>query len=120
MARWQLANSRDAMVKLVARLIDLGVRGVIFIVPVTLVAYWFDVPPTWKLFAFVGFWSFWSSVVFGAKADSAKPDERPTVTARTVEVMSPAQVAAEARKATRGAHVDGGQAGATTTSPEHP
>jgi hypothetical protein len=106
--------------KLLTGLVDTAIRSIIFIVPTALVAYWCDVQPTWKLFAFVAFCSFWSSVVFSAKEDSAKTDERPTVIARTAEVMTPAQVAAEARKATRAAHMDGRQACATAASPERP
>jgi hypothetical protein len=87
--------------KWLARLVEFAIRLLIFIVPVALVAHWCDLQPTWKLFAFVGFWSFWSSVVFSAKEESAKQEDRPAVIERKVEVMSPAQVAVEARKSTR-------------------
>jgi hypothetical protein len=117
MARWRVTYSGTALLKPLAQLVDLGIRSIIFIVPAAIVAYWCDVQPTWKLFAFVAFCSFWSSVVFGAKEDSIRQDDRPVVK-RTVEVMPPAQVAAEARKSTREvpAHPDASEPGGDSRS----
>jgi len=89
------------ILKLLARLVDLAIRSVIFIVPVALVAYWCDVQPTWKLFAFVFFCNFWSDVVFNAKEDTTRQDKRAAVLERKVAALTSAQVAVEARKVTR-------------------
>jgi hypothetical protein len=89
------------ILKLLARLVDLAIRSVIFIVPVALVAYWCDVQPTWKLFAFVFFCKFWSDVVFNAKDDSTRQDEQAAAIKRKVAMLTSAQVAVEARKLTR-------------------
>jgi len=109
MAKWHMASSGDAIPKLLGRLVDLAIRAILFVVGVTIAAYWCDVQPTWKLFAFMGFWAFWSRTVFGAKGEWGKPEVQPAVIARKVEVMTPAQVAAEARKTTRAVRMPWGR-----------
>ena len=88
--------------KWLAQLADMAIRSVLFILPVTLVAYWCEVQPSWKLFAFACFWSFWSGVVFHEKEPARENDRQPAIE-RKVETLTPAQVAAEARKSTRAA-----------------
>jgi hypothetical protein len=82
--------------------VEIGVRSIIFAVPVAFVAQWCGVPPTWKLMAFVIFCLFWHDCAFGGK-DSAKQDDLSAVGRRkaAADVMTPAQVAAAARKLTR-------------------
>src|ERR1700748_2340353 len=77
MAKWHMASSGDAIPKLLGRLVDLAIRAILFVVGVTIAAYWCDVQPTWKLFAFMGFWAFWSRTVFGAKGEWGKPEVQP-------------------------------------------
>jgi hypothetical protein len=83
--------------------VEIGIRSIIFAVPVAFVAQWCGVPPTCKLMAFVMFCLFWHDCAFGGK-DSAKQDDRSAVRRRKAAaiVMTPAQVAAEARKLARG------------------
>jgi hypothetical protein len=61
------------------------------------------VPPTWKSVAFVMFCFFWHDCAFGGK-DSARQGDSSAAGNRKAAaiVMTPAQVAAEARKLGRG------------------
>lgn len=86
--------------------VKLGIRSIIFGVPTAFVAQWCDVQPTWKSIAFMVFCIIWSDCVFDSKEDrsgrSAKPGD-PSVNNQKAAavVMTPAQVAAEARKLSR-------------------
>ena len=82
---------------------ETAVRLVIFTFAVSAVAKWAEVPPTWKSAAFVAFCIFWSSVLFAAKDDSATQDDQPVAEKprRTVALLTPAEIASEARKLTR-------------------
>jgi hypothetical protein len=87
--------------------VKLSIRSIIFGVPMAFVAQWCDVQPTWKSIAFMMFCIVWSDCVFGSKEDrsgrSAKqgdPSAANNQNAAAV-VMTPAQVAAEARKLSR-------------------
>jgi hypothetical protein len=104
-------HSEAAIVRLLALIgslalvtVEMGIRSIIFAIPVALVARGCDVhvPPTWKSVAFVMFCFFWHSCAFGGK-ESAERGERSPVDHRkaAADVMTPAQVAAEARKLTR-------------------
>jgi len=95
-----------AMGSLVLFAAKLAVKSVIFGVPVAFVAQWCDMPPTWKSIAFMMFCIIWSDCVFDAKGDrssrSNEHDDRSGNRRKTVaEVLTPAQVAAEARKLSR-------------------
>ena len=82
--------------------VEVGIRSMIFAIPVALVARGCDVPASWKSVAFVMFCIFWHDCAFGTK-DPAERGDRPAVKRRkaAAEVMTPAQVAAEARKLMR-------------------
>ena len=84
--------------------VEMGIRSIIFGIPVAFVAQWCGMPPTWKSFAFVMFCCFWNDCVFGGKGDSAKQGDPSAAGNRKAAaiVMTPAQVAAEARKLARG------------------
>jgi hypothetical protein len=84
--------------------VETGIRSIIFMIPTVLVARWCDVPPGWKS-VFMTFCVIWNDCVFGGKKDAAKPGDPPAVGNRkaAADVMTPAQVAAEARKSARGA-----------------
>ena len=79
---------------------EVVIRTIIFVVPVTFVAQWCDVQPTWKSAAFMVFFLFWYGIVSGPKKDSAGQDDPSSVKMRraAANVMTPAEVAAEARK----------------------
>ena len=83
------------------------IKLIVFGVPVSFVAQWCDVEPTWKATAFMAFCIFWADCVFdareGALGSSAKQDDPSAVKKRkaAADVMTPAQVAAEARKLMR-------------------
>jgi hypothetical protein len=47
--------------------VEIGIRSIIFAIPVAFVAQWCGVPPSWKSFAFVMFCCFWNDCVFGGK-----------------------------------------------------
>jgi hypothetical protein len=83
--------------------VEMGIRSIIFTIPVALVAGWCDVPPTWKSMAFMAFCIFWDDRVFGGKKDSAKQGDPSVAKQRkaAADVMTPAQVAAAARKLAR-------------------
>jgi hypothetical protein len=102
-----VAHSGAAIVRLfellvgqMGTIVGTGLRLIIFLIPTALVARWCDVPLTWKSVAFVVFWSVWHGCVFGEREASARQDDRSAVDNRkaSAEVMTPAQVAAEARK----------------------
>jgi len=84
-----------------------GIRSIIFAVPAAFVAQWCDVPPTWKSMAFMMFCVIWSDCVFDTKEDrssrSAKQGDPSAVKHQkaAAEVMTPAEVAAAARKLSR-------------------
>ena len=82
---------------------ETAIRLAIFTFPVSLVAKWCDVPPSWKSAVFMAFCIVWSGVVFGSKDDSARQDEPPPAEPpkRTVAQLTRAEVAFEARKLTR-------------------
>jgi hypothetical protein len=82
---------------------ETAMRLIIFTFPVSLVAKWCDVPPSWKSAAFVAFCIVWSGVVFAAKDDSATQDDQPVVEKpkRTVALLTRAELVSEARKSTR-------------------
>jgi hypothetical protein len=84
--------------------IETGIRAVLFAIPVAYVAQWCGVPPTWKSAAFVAFCIFWSSAVSGERPTSGERDNPPAPEKpeRTVVLLTPAEVAAEARKLARG------------------
>jgi hypothetical protein len=84
--------------------VDIGIRSIIFAIPTAFVAQWCDVPLTWKSSAFVLFCLFWNGCAFGGNEDSAKQGDPSAVGQRkaAANVMTPAEVAAEARKPTRG------------------
>jgi hypothetical protein len=105
MAIWAKHPFQVAVVKAVARVTVEGlIRGTIFVVPVAFVAQWCGVPPTWNTIAFVAFCLFWSDCVDGRKKDATGPDSSSAVKHRnTATVLTPAEVAAEARKLTQGA-----------------
>jgi hypothetical protein len=75
--------------------VDVIVRSIIFAIPTALVAQWCGVPASWKSVAFLMFCCFWYDCVFTGKPDTPKPDA-PRKAAATV--MTPVEVAAEARK----------------------
>jgi hypothetical protein len=80
--------------------VEIGIRSIIFAIPVAFVAQWCGVPPSWKSFAFVMFCCFWNDCVFGGKGDSASQGDPSAAGNRKAAAiaMTPAQVAAEARK----------------------
>jgi hypothetical protein len=89
-------------VKLLALFVETAIRSIIFIVPTIFVAKWCDVPLTSKSAVFMMFCIVWSDCVLGAKEGSAKQDDPPAAEKRKVTaVLTPAEVAAEARKLTR-------------------
>jgi hypothetical protein len=101
-----VAHGRAAIVRLFALLgslalvgVEIGIRSIIFAIPVALVARWCDVQPTWKSMAFLMFFCFWYDCAFGGK-DSARQGNSSAAGNRKAAaiVMTPAQVAAEARK----------------------
>ena len=74
---------------------ETAIKLVIFTFPVSLVAKWCDVPPSWKSAAFIMFCIVWSGVVFGSKDDSATQDDRPVAEKpqRTVALLTRAELA---------------------------
>jgi hypothetical protein len=82
--------------------VEMGIRSIIFAIPVALVARGCDVAPTWKSMAFVMFCFFWYDCAFGGKASAERGDRSPVDHRKAAAgVMTPAEVAAEARKLTR-------------------
>lgn len=79
--------------------VETGIRSIIFVIPTAFVARWCDVPLTWKSAAFMLFCIFWSDCVSGGKKDLATSAVNQKATA---DMMTPAEVAAEARSLGRG------------------
>jgi hypothetical protein len=98
-----IAHSGMLIVRLFELLVEMGIRSIIFAIPTAFVAQWCDVPLTGKAFAFLLFCSCWHRVVFGDKEDSARRRDPSAIDKRkaVAVVMTPAQVAAEARKLVR-------------------
>jgi len=84
-------------------IVGTGIRALLFALPVAWVAKWCGVPPTWQSAAFMAFCIFWSGVVFDGKRDEDGRDTPPAPEKpkRTVVLLTPAEVAAEARKLAR-------------------
>jgi hypothetical protein len=105
---WQALDNAPALLGSFAlSAVKLGIKSIIFGVPASFVAQWCDVQPTWKSIAFMMFCIIWSDCVFGSKEDrpgqSAKPGDPSGVShpKAAAEILTPAQVAAEARKLSR-------------------
>jgi hypothetical protein len=105
---WLAVDNGPAFLGSFARFaVKTGIRSVIFGVPTAFVAQWCDVQPTWKSIAFMMFCIIWSDCVFGSKEDRSGPSagENDPPTARhqkaAAVVLTPAEVAAEARKLSR-------------------
>lgn len=84
--------------------VETAIKAVIFALPVSWVATWCGVPPTWQSVAFMAFCIFWSGVVFAKRQEEANPDARGATETpkRTVPMLTRAEVATEARKLTHG------------------
>jgi hypothetical protein len=93
----------EPLTSLARSLVETAIRLVIFTVPVALVATWCGVPPTWQSAAFIAFCIVWSGVVFAEKVEEANQTALPAAETpkRTVGLLTPADVAFEARKSTR-------------------
>jgi hypothetical protein len=80
-----------------------AIRLVIFSVPTAYVAQWCDVQPTWKAVAFMTFCVIWSDCVFDKKSGRPATQDDPSLNRQkpAAAVMTPAEVAAEARKLSR-------------------
>jgi hypothetical protein len=93
-------SQRAAIVKFLKTFAEVVIRTIIFVVPTTYVAQWCDVPPTGKSAAFMVFFLLWYDIVSGPKRDAAEQDDPSSVKIRraAANVMTPAEVAAEARK----------------------
>jgi hypothetical protein len=87
--------------------VKLAIKSIIFGVPTAFVAQWCDVQPTWKSIAFMMFCIIWSDCVFASKEDRSGPsagESDPSALKHqkaAAEILTPAQVAAEARKLSR-------------------
>jgi hypothetical protein len=93
----------EAILSFVRFVAGAGIRAILFALPVALVAKWCDVQPTWKSAAFTVFCIFWSSALFDERPTSGERDNQhaPERPKRTVVLLTPAEVAAEARKMAR-------------------
>ena len=105
---WQIADNGPALLGAFAlSAVKLGIKSIIFGVPATFVAQWCDVQPTWKSIAFMMFCIIWSDCVFGSKEDRSGPSAGESDLSAAgnpkaaAVVLTPAQVAAEARKLSR-------------------
>ena len=103
---WRIVDDAPAVVGSFALFaVKMGIRSIIFAVPMVYVAQWCDVPPTWKSMVFMMFCIIWSDCVFDAKASGRSASQGDSSAAnhqkKAAEVMTPAQVAAEARKLSR-------------------
>jgi hypothetical protein len=87
-------------VKFFEHAVEFVIRTIFFVVPTTFVAQWCDIQPTWKSTAFMVFCLFWYDIASGSKQDSTGQDDPSSVKMRraAANVMTPAEVAAEARK----------------------
>ena len=84
-------------------LVGTGIRALLFALPVAVVAKWCGVPPTWQSAAFMAFCTFWSGIVIDERKDADRHDNpsAPEKPKRTVALLTPAEVAIEARKLLR-------------------
>jgi hypothetical protein len=94
----------EAIISYARFIFDTAIRGMLFALPVTFVAKWCGVPPTWESPAFMAFCIFWSSVVLDERSASGERHNPPVPwqPKRAVVLLTPAEVAAEARKLVRG------------------
>ncbi len=105
---WRLVDDGPALLGSFAlSAVKLAIKSIIFGVPTAFVAQWCDVQPSWKSIAFMMFCIIWSEFVFGSKehrsgqsAGEGDPSALKHQKA-AAEVMTPAEVAAEARKLSR-------------------
>jgi hypothetical protein len=81
--------------------VETAIRSIIFIIPVFFVAQWCDVAPTWKTAAFVMFCFIWNDITSGPKQESVASGDGVARRKPAAAAMTPAQVAAEARKLMR-------------------
>ena len=90
------------MKRLAFNLVKIAVKAVIFAIPVAIFAAWAEIPASWTSVAFVLFCMLWSDAI-DAAADrhfpSSSPDDAATDAAPKA-VLTPAEVAREARKLT--------------------
>ena len=106
LSRWVVDNGPAFVGSFAVFAVKLAIKSVIFGVPTAYVAQWCDVPPTWKSMAFMMFCIIWSDCVFDTKgsgsSQSAKQGD-PSVNRQKAAavVLTPAEVAAEARKLSR-------------------
>ena len=101
---WIVENGPALLGSFVRFAVTTAIRLIIFGVPVNYVAQWCDVQPTWKSAAFMTFCIIWSDCVFdksGRSSPPAKQDDPVNRRKPTAAVMTPAEVAAEARKLSR-------------------
>ena len=105
---WRLVDDGPAVLgSLALSAVKLAIKSIVFGVPATFVAQWCDVQPTWKSIAFMMFCSIWSDCVFGSKEDRSGPSAGESDLSAAgnpkaaAVVLTPAQVAAEARKLSR-------------------
>ena len=93
------------MKRLAFNLAKIAVKAVIFAIPVSLLAAWAEIPATWTSVAFVLFCMLWSDAI-DAATDRHFPTPKPEDAAAAEPpkaapaVLTPAQVAFEARKLT--------------------
>lgn len=101
--RWGVDNGPAAFGSFARFVVNMAVRSVIFAVPVAYVAQWCDVSPTWRSTAFMMFCIVWSDCVFDTKSGRSSPSGNPVINNRKppAAVMTPAEVAAAARKLSR-------------------
>ena len=92
------------MKRLAFNLVKIAVKAVIFAIPVAIFAAWAEIPATWASVAFVLFCMVWSDAI-DAAADRHFPNASPDASATNrapkaaAVVLTPAEVAREARKA---------------------
>ena len=101
---WRLVDDGPAVLgSLALSAVKLAIKSIIFGVPTAFVAQWCDVQPSWKSIGFMMFCIIWSDCVFGSKEDtSARPgDPSAADNQKAAAVLTPAQVAVEARKLSR-------------------
>jgi len=106
LSRWVVDNGPAIAGSFARFAVKMGIRSIIFAVPTAYVAQWCDVPPTWKSMAFMVFCIIWSDCVFDTKGSGSSPSAKqgdPSVNRQKAAavVLTPAEVAAEARKLSR-------------------
>jgi hypothetical protein len=104
LSRWIVDNGPAVVGSFVRFAVKMAIRSVIFAVPVAYVAQWCDVPPNSKSMVFMMFCIIWSDCVFDTKSSRSTTQVDPSAKHRkpAAAVMTPAEVAAEARKLSRG------------------